>query len=710
MITLEEWCEVHNRSDILARWSEKNLISPKEISFGSVKKVLWECANGHIWEATPNKITQRTSTGCPYCTNQKVLTGYNDLKSIMPDVANEWHPTKNKDLKPEDVTAHSNKEVWWLCPNGHEYMCKINQRTRETRKGGCPICAHKKLLSGFNDLESLCPEVAAEWHPIKNGNLTPKDVLPSAREEIWWLCPNGHEYLMPLNNRVSNNRMKSGCPICSNKKILTGYNDLQTLFPSISKEWHPTKNGEMTPKMVVAGTHTKYWWICPFGHEYEASPENRTKLNGTGCPFCANEQQSSFAEQAIYYYIKQIFPNAVNRANIRGKEIDIYLPTIEFGIEYDGRRYHTRDKRLIEQQKDIFLKNHGIRIIRIKEYKDESEIQNYRDTLWLCTKTNQYKGLEQVIETLFTIMPCDNPKIAIDLKRDNIAIMEQYITSIKDNSLQALYPDVAKEWCKELNGNLQPNQITAGSGKKFWWQCPIGHRYQMSVDSRTGKGTGCPYCAGQKVLAGFNDLATRYPAIASEWHYEKNVGMAVTSIMPGSSKKVWWLCPNGHEYYASVASRTNRKSGCPYCSGHKPIPGETDMESAYPTIVNEWDYERNGDIRPSDVKPFSHKKVWWLCSKGHSYQKAVSDRIRNYLKSKGGCPYCSGAKILAGYNDLATRFPEISKLWHPTLNGNLKPTEVGPYSTKVVWWITENGVEKKQRIDSFVITRRGRNK
>ena len=117
--------------------------------------------------------------------------------------------------------------------------------------------------------------------------------------------------------------MKSGCPICANKEVLVGYNDLQTLYPSIAKEWHPSKNGKITPNQIVPGTHQKYWWLCPFGHEYEASPENRTKLKGTGCPICANEQQSSYGEQAVYYYTKQLFPDAINRAKIEGKEIDI---------------------------------------------------------------------------------------------------------------------------------------------------------------------------------------------------------------------------------------------------------------------------------------------------------------------------------------------------------------------------------------------------
>lgn len=704
MISLEEWCKTHNRLDILERWSIKNIIRPTDISFGCTTKVFWECEKGHIWEATPNKITQKTSSGCPYCANQKVWKGYNDLQSNKPEIAREWHPTKNLGISPEEVTAFSNKEVWWLCPKGHEYKCKINQRTRESRKGGCPVCAHKKLLPGFNDLQTICPEVAAEWHPTKNGDLKPQDVLPSTQKRIWWICPKGHEYLMPLNSRVCNNKMKSGCPICTSKSVLAGYNDLQSQFPQIAAEWHPTKNGCVTPSMVVSGAHTKYWWLCPLGHEYTASPENRTKINGTGCPICANEKQSSFAEQATFYYLKQVFPNAINRANVQGKEIDIFLPTVRIGIEYDGRRYHTKDKRQKEEQKDAFLKTQGIKIIRIKEYRYEAETEKYSDTIWLCTKSNQYRELEKAINSLISKLPCAVPKVDIDIRRDSIAIMNQYVSSIKEGSLAALFPDLAREWCQEMNKTVLPNQVSSGSGKIFWWQCSAGHRYQMSVVARTSNKSGCPYCAGQKVLPGFNDLETRYPDIASEWHPEKNAGIKASEIMPGSQKKIWWLCPKGHEYSSSVASRTNRNSGCPYCSGLKAINGETDLKSIYPVVAKEWCYEKNEPLRPEDVKPFSHSIVWWICPKGHLYRKAIADRIGNYKNNKKGCPYCSGTKILSGSNDLATRFPEIADYWHPKLNGELKPTEIGPYSTKIVWWLKEDGSAKQQRIDTFVST------
>jgi hypothetical protein len=269
----------------LERWSTKNVLSPNEVSYGSIAKVIWECDKGHSWTATPNKITQKDSSGCPYCANQKVWVGYNDLKTFFPELSEEWNYSKNGEITPDKITVHSNKKVWWLCPAGHEYQATVTHRTRSSRRGGCPFCVNKKLLVGFNDLATVCPDVASEWHPTKNGNLKPYDVLSSTAQQIWWLCPQGHEYKSSLNSRVLNGKRKSGCPICAGKMIVAGENDLQSQSPHIAKEWHPTKNGDVTPDMVGNGSHKKYWWLCPIGHEYLASPENRTKVRGTGVLF-----------------------------------------------------------------------------------------------------------------------------------------------------------------------------------------------------------------------------------------------------------------------------------------------------------------------------------------------------------------------------------------------------------------------------------------
>ncbi len=138
-----------------------------------------------------------------------------------------------------------------------------------------------------------------------------------------------------------------------------------------------------------------------------------------------------------------------------------------------------------------------------------------------------------------------------------------------ENDLATLKPHLIKEWCAELNGPLTPQSVSLGQEKKVWWQCPLGHRYQAYLFSRTNeKGTGCPYCAGKKVLAGFNDLATLAPWLVPQWHAELNGELTPQMVTRGSHRQVWWQCGEGHVWKAAVFSRTRAKpAGCPVCAG-----------------------------------------------------------------------------------------------------------------------------------------------
>lgn len=704
-MSLEEWCVCNGKPEILKAWSNKNACPPSEIPFGSGKKCWWVCEKGHTWETTPNKVTQRKHIGCPFCTNQRVLVSFNDLSTTNPELAAEWHPTKNDRLHPCDVTAGSNRVIWWKCSNGHEWKSRVADRMKGK---GCPYCKNRKLFSGFNDLQTKYPELAKEWHPYKNGDLTPDKVIAGSNRVVWWMCNRGHEFQASLSNRTKPNG--TGCPYCANRAVWKGYNDLLTLRPDIAKEWHPIKNGTITPADVTIGSHTKYWWRCPFGHEYQAAPESRVSNHskGTGCPICASEMQTSFPEQCLYYYLKRCFPKAKNRYQLDGKEIDIFIPEKNIGIEYDGFRYHTEKNRNREIEKDAYFADRNIRIIRVKEYRNKHSIIS-KDIIWVDERKSQFEELSIVLNKLFENLDIDYSVDKNTIAKDSATILGQYNLSVKEKSFAGLFPQLLTEWDYLKNGMLNPYSISVKSGKRVWWICEKGHEYIASIDSRVGRegdGTGCPYCAGQKVLSGYNDLQTRFPAIATEWDYELNGHIKPDSCMPYSAKKVWWKCRNGHSYQSSIASRTKMGSGCPYCAGKRVIKGINDFESKFPEIASEWCYEMNEDLLPSQFAPASHKKVWWSCPKGHTYCASISSRTRKDHVS--GCPYCSNQKVLAGFNDLKTRFPEVAQLWHPTKNGDLMPNSVAPFSTKKVWWLDSSGKEYERRIDAQVAMFRGK--
>ena len=158
------------------------------------------------------------------------------------------------------------------------------------------------------------------------------------------------------------------------------------------------------------------------------------------------------------------------------------------------------------------------------------------------------------------------------------------------------------------------------------------------------QGYGCPYCSGQAVLQGFNDLSTVNPVLASEWHPTKNGELYPTMVSRGSGRKVWWKCAEGHEWQATIGSRS-QGSGCPYCSGNKVMPGFNDLATKNPDLATEWHPTRNGDLLPFQVTLKSGKKVWWLCKYGHEWQAKVSSRANG-----SGCPVCKRQKVKVNKN------------------------------------------------------------
>ena len=185
-----------------------------------------------------------------------------------------------------------------------------------------------------------------------------------------------------------------------------------------------------------------------------------------------------------------------------------------------------------------------------------------------------------------------------------------------------------------------------------------------------------------KSITASNSLEVKCPDILDLWDYEKNKGINPQDVSVHSKIKVWWKCDRGHSWRAPVNGVASNGTRCPYCAGFKAISGETDLMTLFPEIAAEWDYEKNGKIDPSSITSASHRKVWWKCALGHSYQSAPCTRTLQY---RSGCPYCKGRKVLPGFNDLGTLKPELASEWYQPLNGDLTPSDVTLGSNKKVW-------------------------
>lgn len=348
------------------------------------------------------------------------------IQNNRQDLLEQWDAEKNAPLTPETTAHKTHRKVWWKGSCGHEWEQVVNSRISQNVE--CPICSNHVVLPGFNDLATTHPVLASEWDTEKNGTLTPQQVSAGSGIKVWWICKKGHSWKARIASRVGG----CSCPVCANRIIVPGFNDLITTHPAVASEWNYEKNGDLTPKKISYGYDKKVWWRCALGHEWQATPKTRVRM-ATGCPVCA------------------------------------------------GR-------------------------VALTGYND----------------------------------------------------------------LKTQYPLIAAEWNYEKNAPLTPEQVVAGSNRTVWWRCSLGHEWRAAVVYRTLGTNQCPYCTGNKVLAGFNDLATKEPEIAAQWHPTLNGELLPTQVTAGTRCRVWWICPEGHIWRTAVANRTNAKkrTGCPVCAGN----------------------------------------------------------------------------------------------------------------------------------------------
>ena len=653
-------------------------VKPEEISANSNKSFWWKCPEGddHEWE---NYIVQRTkkNVGCPFCKNLKV-SYTNSLQTKFPEIAKEWHPTKNNKLLPKDITYKNRKKIWWQCIKNekHVWLTTINSRTR--LKTGCPFCSGRQATKE-NNLLKLYPDVAKEIHKTLNDKIDPAKITPVSDKKLWWQCKINSKHV--YQSRVSHRTKRlQGCPYCANKKI-NETNSLSTLNHELAKEWHPTKNGNLTPKQVGPGSGKKVWWLCSVTPEHEWQAVIDSRNSGRGCPKC--KSQTSAPELRIYAEFQKIFQNVENRKKIDGKELDIYLPDYNIGIEYDGVRWHL-GKEIIDKEKIKYFKNINIKVFRVREEPLE-KISKW-DVL-----VHKRRFLKKDVNNLLLNLSKFEPKIKENylqyiqsnefINNDKYNEYLSYLPNpIPELSLKFKQPTLSKEWDYVKNKPLLPSSFTESSGKIVNWICikDNSHKWKATIASRTN-GNGCPFCSNQKVSA-TNNLKFKNPELLKEWHPTKNGDLTPEMVIAGSHKKVWWKCPKGidHEWKAAPFNRI-KGIGCPYCASQK-VSVTNNLKSLNPNLAKIWHPTKNGKLTPEMVIAGSHKRVWWKCPKGddHEWKGTIQTQRKNI------CPFCAQQRVSKKYNFLSI-YPQQSKQWDYDKN-KMRPEDILPRSNVKYWW------------------------
>ena len=554
-------------SKLIKEWDfelNKNY-NPKKMGYNSKVKIWWKCNKGHKWQATIYDRIKK-NTECPYCKGKKILKGFNDLTTTNKDIAREWNFKKNKNLLPENFSSGSDKKVWWKCNKGHEWCSTINSRVQGA---GCPYCSQRFATPGVNDIATLYPQLIKEWDFELNGEYTPNNTAVSSERKIHWKCSVcGYKWIQIPHNRTKRN---SGCPVCANKTIIEGFNDLATLRPELLNEWNYEKNTNINPKNVSVGTNIKVWWKCNKGHEWQASISNRAKKNNTGCPICDSERKTSIPEKTLVFYLSQYFTNlkeSYKPSFLKRGEIDIFIPELLLGIEYDGERFHRNVDRDIK--KNELCQKNNITILRIREpgcpmMPKECWIYQ-RDGIYENTLTKMALNVISLINKKYNL----NINIDVDYERDRIKILNLVQSIEKNNNLANRFPALLEEWNYDKNKDLKPSYFSFGSNKIVWWKCKnCKYEWKTKINNRTILGTNCPKCARKNATNNRKNLKNerllKNNEIIKEYNYDKNKDIDLNKLTIGSKKNIWWKCNKGHEWKAQIYTRVKGFGKCQKC-------------------------------------------------------------------------------------------------------------------------------------------------
>ncbi len=505
------------------------------------------------------------------------------------------------------------------------------------------------------------PDIAADWHPQRNGKITPNDVTALSTYLAWWLCKMGHEWQRQVTRRTCNG---SDCPTCELEA-----SSLAALYPGLAREWSP-KNGDLKPNHVRPSCNLLVWWTCPVpDHEdYQHTVACRTDKNKPiSCPVCDGVQpEKSDSLAALYPRIAKDWHPKLN-PNLSPWHFTPSATTVVW---------------------------------------------------WRCSENESHEWPAPIAYRTRGSGAC--PYCTLFFVTD-------------ENRLSVQFPDIAEEWhpkknrflwphiegsfkvahnlripahLKKTNHRLRPCDVAINSDEIFWWKCKSkGHEWQASVESRAINKRGCPQCAREK-LETKDSLAAQFPSLGKLWHPSRNLPLRPTDVVPGSTKMVWWRCPKSATHvwkapvYSVVRSWKDGSNGCRWCSGLS-ADEKNSLQSKFPAVAKLWHPTKNGSLLPSQVTATSNKKVWWHCGKPkHEFQAYIYNMVASFKKGLSGCRCCSGS-IAAPDNCLKRKYPEVAKMWHSD-NGTLTPNDVTPGSPETVIWFCSHGHKWKAKISAMV--------
>ncbi len=384
---------------------------------------------------------------------------------LKPSLA-ETHPelaAQADGWDPKTLIAGSGRKVSWKCESGHTWLATVAKRSGGR---GCPICSGRVAWPGFNDLATLNPELAAQAH-----GWDPTTLTAGSGKKVAWKCESGHTWLATIANRS----MGKGCPTCSNKTVLPGFNDLATTNPELAAEadgWDPT--------LFSNGSDKKVSWKCELDHQWDAQIYSRT--SGTGCPVCSGRvvdrgvndlatTNPELAAQANGWDPTTLLSGSNKKVSWKCESGHTWLATVAKRSGGRGCPY-CGNQKVLAGFNDLATTNPEL-----------AAQANGWDPTTLISGSNKKVSWKCELKHVW-ITSLDKR-----LRGDRCPYCANKKVLAGFNDLATTNPELAAQ----ANG-WDPTSVFEHTNKKYQWQCDLGHSWKANVNSRS-YGVGCPTCA-----------------------------------------------------------------------------------------------------------------------------------------------------------------------------------------------------------------------
>ena len=494
-------------------------------------------------------------------------------------------------------------------------------------------------------------------------------------------------------------RHQEGCPYCSDKQMLKGYNTLQETHPYLEKFWDKSNDKSIS----------EYWhksfdvlnWKCPCCNiQFQCSPVemiSRTNLENSNFETCPKN-----CDWNKLVFNNDIFHNSPRLRKEWSKKNNI---PVHLALSHIDTKKYWWNCSICQGEYlcSIPIRREVIDSCPLKGYNTISDIHPELTSYWSSKNTQKIDEITlSEAKNKKYIWLCDccnlefNEKLSIVLdKFSNINNRElkkicPYCNKKipkPEESLGYKKPFLKSEWLENINGDIY--NVFSNSNDIIEWICRKCHRnFKAKISNRAEDDKCCPYCSNRILIKGINDLATTHPHLIKEW---SNLNDRQLSCLTNkSSYKAWWKCSVcSNTYQQVVSSKLISKTSCPYCRKTKVLKGFNDLATTHPWLIKEWSTLNDRDRDSSSIMCNSNYRAWWKCAEcSKEYRQSVKKKI---LMNKSCCPYCRNNKVLKGLNDLATTHEYLLNEWDYLNNILLaKPTEIDEKSNKIVWWICKD--------------------